>query len=114
MKFPLFTYAALSIAIIVEVVGTTFLKLSDQFTRPISTFTMGVCYIASFYFLSLVLRTLPIGLAYAIWSGLGIVLISVIGYVKFRQALDTPAMIGIGLIISGVVIVNVFSKSTIH
>ena len=75
---------------------------------------MGVCYLASLYFLSLALKTIPIGIAYAIWSGLGIVLISLIGYVKFRQALDTPALIGVGLIVAGVVIANLFSKSVVH
>ena len=66
------------------------------------------------YFLSLALRTIPIGIAYAIWSALGIVLISLIGYLKFRQALDIPAMVGVGLIVAGVVIANVFSKSIVH
>jgi small multidrug resistance pump len=108
------TYTALSIAIVLEVAGTTFLQLSQQLTRLAPTTVMGACYIASLYFLSLALRAIPIGLAYAIWSGLGIVLISVIGYVKFRQALDTPAMIGVGLIIAGVVIVNIFSRSIVH
>ena len=108
------TYAALSVAIVLEVAGTTFLQLSEQLTRLVPTSVMGLCYIASFYFLSLALRAIPIGLAYAIWSGLGIVLISIIGYVKFRQALDTPALVGVGLIVAGVAIVNVFSKSIAH
>ena len=108
------TYAALSVAIVLEVVGTTCLQLSGQLTKLLPTSVMAVCYITSFYFLSLALRTMPIGLAYAIWSGLGIVLISIIGYVKFRQALDTPAMVGVGLIVAGVAIVNVFSKSIVH
>ena len=114
MKNFIPTYAALSIAILLEVVGTTFLHLTEQLTRPVPTSIMGACYVASFYFLSLALRTLPIGLAYAIWSGLGIVLISIIGYAKFRQALDTPAIVGVGLIVAGVVIVNLFSKSIVH
>ena len=108
------TYVALSAAIVLEVAGTTFLQLSEQLTRLVPTSVMGLCYIASFYFLSLALRAIPIGLAYAIWSGLGIVLISIIGYVKFRQALDTPALVGVGLIVAGVAIVNVFSKSIVH
>ena len=66
------------------------------------------------YFLSLALKSIPIGIAYAIWSGLGIVLISLIGYVKFRQALDLPALVGVGLIVAGVVIANAFSKSIVH
>jgi small multidrug resistance pump len=108
------TYAALSVAILLEVAGTTSLQLSEQLTKFVPTLVMAVCYVASFYFLSLALRAIPIGLAYAIWSGLGIVLISIIGYVKFRQALDTPAMVGVGLIIAGVAIVNLFSKSVVH
>jgi small multidrug resistance pump len=82
-------YIALGLAIITEVVGTTSLQLSEQLTRLVPTLVMGVCYLASLYFLSLALRSIPIGLAYAIWSGLGIVLISLIGYVKFRQARST-------------------------
>lgn len=114
MGAPATAYAALGIAIALEVVGTTFLGMSEQFTRVVPTISMGVCYIAAFYFLSLVLRTIPIGIAYAIWSGLGVVLISMIGYVYFRQPLDAPAVIGVGLIVAGVVIVNVFSGSAVH
>ncbi len=105
---------ALAIAIILEVVGTTSLQLSQQLTKLFPTAFMAVCYIASLYFLSLALKTIPIGIAYAIWSGLGIVLISILGYVKFHQALDTPAMIGVVFIVAGVVIANVFSKSVTH
>ena len=108
------TYAALGLAIVTEVAGTTSLQLSKQLTEVLPTAVMGVCYLASLYFLSLALKTMPIGIAYAIWSGLGIVLISAIGYVKFRQSLDTPAMIGVGLIVAGVVIANLFSKSIAH
>jgi small multidrug resistance pump len=75
---------------------------------------MAVCYGASFFFLSLVLRTLPVGIAYAIWSGLGIVLISMVGVFWFKQPLDFPALAGLGLIIAGVVVVNLFSKSVGH
>jgi small multidrug resistance pump len=114
MNIAISSSAALAIAILTEVAGTTFLQLSEQLTRLVPTVVMGVCYLASLYFLSLALKTIPIGIAYAIWSGLGIVLISVIGYVKFRQALDMPAMIGVGLIIAGVVIANVFSTSLVH
>ena len=105
---------ALALAIVTEVAGTTALQLSEQLTRLVPTLVMGVCYLASLYLLSLALKTIPIGIAYAIWSGLGIVLISLIGYVKFRQSLDIPAMIGVGFIIAGVVIANLFSKSMVH
>lgn len=112
---PVFTtYAALGVAITLEVVGTTFLQKSDQFTRIVPTVIMGLCYLGAFYFLSLTLRTLPVGLAYAIWSGLGIVLISVIGVVVFRQVPDLPALVGLGFIITGVVIVNGFSRMAAH
>jgi small multidrug resistance pump len=114
MNFQINTYAALGIAIVLEVVATTNLQLSEQLTKLVPTAVMAICYIASFYFLSIALRTIPIGIAYAIWSGLGIVLISAIGYVKFRQVLDLPGMIGVGLIVLGVVIANVFSKTMTH
>ncbi|HLS58585.1 MAG TPA: SMR family transporter [Paracoccaceae bacterium] len=111
---PLATYAALTAAIVLEVIGTSFLQRSEQFTRIAPTLAMGVCYFASFYFLSLALRTIPVGLAYAIWSGLGILLISAVGYFVFRQSLDLPAIIGLGLIIAGVITINVFSRSISH
>ena len=114
MSLPINTTLALTIAIITEVAGTTALQLSEQLTRLLPIVVMAVCYIASLYFLSLALKTIPIGIAYAAWSGLGIVLISAVGYVKFRQALDAPAIVGVSLIIVGVVVTNVFSKSFVH
>ncbi|WP_409201341.1 DMT family transporter [Paracoccus aurantius] len=108
------TYATLIIAIALEVVGTTFLQRSAQFTRLAPTLLMGICYAGSFFFLSLTLRTMPLGIAYAIWSALGIVLVSIIGLVVFGQRLDLPAMLGLAMIIGGVVVVNVFSKSVVH
>src|SRR5690606_25227548 len=114
MKPVIAAYGALGVAIVLEVIGTTMLQKSEQFTRLIPTLAMAVCYLAAFYFLSIVLKTMPVGLAYAIWSGLGIVLISIIGYVVFGQKLDLAALIGLGFIIVGVVIVNGFSKSIGH
>ncbi|GGC10619.1 QacE family quaternary ammonium compound efflux SMR transporter [Marinobacterium zhoushanense] len=108
------TYAILALAILLEVVGTTYLQKSEQFTQLVPTLIMAGCYIGAFYFLSLVLKQIPLGLAYAIWSGLGIVLIAAAGYVLFRQTLDLAAMIGIGFIIVGVMIVNLFSTSITH
>lgn len=108
------TYAALIAAIVCEVIGTSFLQQSQQFTRLVPTVLMAVFYGAAFFLLSITLKTLPVGVAYAIWSGLGIVLISAVGYVFFRQTLDLAAMIGLGLIIAGVVVVNVFSKTVGH
>jgi small multidrug resistance pump len=114
MSPALSAYAALFTAIVLEVIGTTLLQRSAQFTRLWPTLGMAACYLGAFWFLSLTLRTVPVGLAYAIWSGLGIVLISLIGWRVFGQALDPPAMIGIGLIIAGVVVINLFSKSMPH
>jgi small multidrug resistance pump len=114
MNAALITYGSLLAAIILEVVGTTFLQMSQQFTKLWPTALMALCYGIAFYLLSIALRTLPVGLAYAIWSGLGIVMISIVGVVAFRQTLDTPAILGLGLIISGVIVVNAFSNSVSH
>ena len=105
---------ALLLAILLEAIGTSALQASAQFTRLGPTLLMAVCYIASFYLLSIVLKTIPVGIAYAVWSGLGIVLIAIVGYYRFGQALDTPAILGIGLIISGVLVVNLFSDAVTH
>ena len=113
MNLSISSNVALAIAIVLEVTGTTALQMSQQLTRLVPTLVMVVCYIGSLYFMSLALRTIPIGITYAIWSGLGIVLITAIGYVKFRQALDAPALIGVGLIVAGVVVANL-SKSVVH
>ena len=87
------------------------MKSSDGLTRLWPSTVSAIGYVITFYFLALTLRTMPIGVAYAIWSGVGILLLAAIDWMWFRQALDLPAIIGIGLIIAGVVIVNVFSKS---
>lgn len=110
----LIAYGALALAIALEVLGTTLLHQSEQFTRVVPTAIMLVCYVTSLFFLSVSLKTIPVGIAYGIWSGLGIVLISTVGYVVFRQVLDTPAILGLGLIIAGVAVINVFSKSIQH
>ena len=108
------TYATLLTAIVLEVIGTSFLQRSQQFTQVLPTVLMGLCYAASFYFLTLVLRSMPLGIAYAIWSGLGMVLVSVIGLLVFGQKLDGPAVLGLGLIVAGVIVVNLFSKTIGH
>jgi small multidrug resistance pump len=110
----LVTYGSLFIAIALEVCGTTLLQQSQQFTRLWPTLGMALCYGAAFYFLTIVLRVMPVGVAYAIWSGLGIVLISAVGVIVFRQTLDLAAIAGLGLIITGVAIVNLFSNSVSH
>lgn len=108
------TWAALLGAIALEVMGTTLLQASQQFTRPWPTAGLALCYGAAFYLLTLALRQMPVGLAYAIWSGLGVVLISVIGLVAFKQKLDLPAAIGLAMIVGGVVVINLFSRSVSH
>ncbi|WP_337968452.1 multidrug efflux SMR transporter [uncultured Flavobacterium sp.] len=104
----------LGIAIIFEIIATSALKKSEQFTQLIPTIVTIVGYFAAFYFLSFAIRTIPVGIAYAIWSGVGIVLITIIGAVFFKQIPDLPAIIGLALIMIGVVVINVFSKTTAH
>jgi len=107
-------YLFLLIAIFFEVIATSALKSSEQFTRLWPSVVAIVGYAMAFYFLSLTLKSMPIGIAYAIWSGLGIVLISAIGYVVYNQSLDFPAIIGILFIIIGVLIINLYSNSVSH
>ncbi len=104
----------LFIAIAAEVVGTTALKPSEGFTKPGPSAVVVVGYLLAFYFLSRTLGTIPVGIAYAVWSGVGIVLISLIGWLVFKQALDAAALLGIGLIIAGVMVINLCSKSAVH
>lgn len=108
------SYVLLGIAILSEVLGTTALKASEGFTRLWPSTLTVVSYAFSFYLLSLTLKTLPTGIAYAIWSGVGIVLISGISWVYYGQRLDLPALLGLGLIVAGVLVVNLFSKSVGH
>ncbi len=104
----------LFIAIIAEVIGTSALKSTEGFTRLIPSIVVVTSYSLSFFFLSLTLKTLNIGVAYAIWSGLGITLILIIGHYFFKQPVDTAGLIGIILIIIGVAVINLFSKSVSH
>ena len=107
-------YLFLAIAIASEVCATSFMKLSEGFTRPIPSIVTAIGYAIAFYFLSLTLKTVPTGIAYAIWSGVGIVLITTIAWVFQGQKLDAPALGGLGLIVAGVIVINVFSKATTH
>jgi small multidrug resistance pump len=107
-------YLHLLVAIVAEVVATSCLKQSDGLSRPGPTAAVVAGYAIAFYFLSLALRTVPVGMAYAIWSGAGIVLVSLAGWVLFRQAIDTAGLLGMGLILAGVVVMNVFSQSGGH
>ncbi|WP_291369677.1 MULTISPECIES: multidrug efflux SMR transporter [unclassified Acinetobacter] len=110
----LLAYILLALAIISEVTGSTFLVKSEGFTQLVPSLLVFIFYVISFYLLSQVLKTIPLGIAYAIWSGVGIVLTALIGFFIFRQSLDLPAVIGIAMIIGGVIVMNVFSKSVGH
>jgi small multidrug resistance pump len=107
-------YLYLAIAILAEVVATSALKYSDGFTKPLASIVVVAGYGIAFYCLSIVLKTIPIGIAYAIWAGLGIVLISIVGYFFYQQKLDVAAIVGISLILVGVVIINAFSTALAH
>ncbi len=104
----------LGIAIVAEVVATSSLKASAGFTKLWPSLAVIAGYGIAFYFLALTLKTIPVGVAYAIWAGLGIVLISLVGWLVFQQKLDPAGMLGMSLIIAGVVVLNVFSKSSLH
>jgi small multidrug resistance pump len=108
------TYLYLALAIVAEVVATTFLKLSDGFSKPLPSVVTVLGYAVAFYFLSLTLRSLPTGLVYAVWSGVGVVLIATIAWVLQSQKLDIAALCGMGLIVSGVVVINLFSSASPH
>lgn len=97
-----------------EIVATSALKATDGFSRLAPTVLTIACYVAAFFCLSVALRTIPMGVAYAIWSGVGIVAISIIGLVLYRQTLDAPALAGIGLIIAGTLVINLFSGTAQH
>lgn len=104
-------YLALLGAILVEVVATSALKASEGFTRLGPSAVTVVGYAISFYLLSLALKTIPVGVAYAIWSGIGIVLVTIVAWVLFGQGLDAAAVVGIGLILAGVLVIRVFSTT---
>jgi small multidrug resistance pump len=104
-------YLYLAIAIVSEVIGTSALKATEGFTRLAPSAIVVVGYGVSFYFLSLALKSLPVGVAYAIWSGVGVALITLIGWLAFGQRLDAPALAGIALIVGGVVVIRFFSQA---
>ena len=108
------SYLILLLAIAFETAATSFLTKSEQFTKLLPSALSIIGYICSFYCLSIVLKSIPVGIAYAIWSAIGIVLIAIIGFVIFKQKLDLAAIIGLSFIIIGVVIINFFSKSISH
>lgn len=108
------TYGYLMVAILLEVLATTALARSESFTRALPTAIAVIGYAGAFWFLSVPLRSLPTGVVYAMWSGLGIVLITAVAWVWQKQVLDGPALIGLGLILAGVLVINLFSTSVSH
>lgn len=110
----LIAYLFLAGAVISEVTATMLLQKTEQFTRLAPTVTMALLYGLSFYLLSHALKTLPLGIAYAIWGGVGIVLTLVIGVTVFKQPLDWQAVAGVAMIVGGVVMINLFSKAAGH
>ena len=104
-------YLYLAIAIVAEVIATSALKASAEFTKLLPSLIVVIGYGIAFYFMTLVLRTIPIGITYAVWSGVGIVLVAILGIFLYKQIPDIPAIIGMGLIISGVVVIHLFSKT---
>ncbi|HYO65051.1 MAG TPA: multidrug efflux SMR transporter [Archangium sp.] len=107
-------YAYLAIAILAEVIATSSLKATAEFTRPGPSLLVVAGYATAFYCLTLSLRSIPVGIAYAIWSGLGIVLVAAADYVLYRQKLDAPALIGMAMILGGCLVINLFSRSSTH
>lgn len=104
-------WLCLSIAIVSEVIATSALKASEGFSRLAPSVIVVVGYLVAFYFLALTLKTIPVGVAYAIWSGAGVALIALVGWLVFGQRLDAPALIGMALIVTGVIVMQVFSKT---
>ncbi|MCT4578950.1 MULTISPECIES: DMT family transporter [Donghicola] len=107
-------YLALATAIVCEVIGTSALKRTEEFTKLGPTLLTAVSYLMAFYLLTIALRVLPVGIVYAVWSGLGVVLISLVGWVVFHDRLDLPALLGIGMILAGVMTIFIFSNSAGH
>ncbi|MFN3145261.1 MAG: SMR family transporter [Paracoccaceae bacterium] len=107
-------YIYLFIAILAETIGTTALQASQQFTRLLPSLLVVVAYAISFYLLAMALRSIPVGIAYAVWSGLGIVFIAAIGFLVFGQKLDLPAVLGMGMILAGILVIHLFSRAAPH
>jgi small multidrug resistance pump len=107
-------YLYLTVAILAEVIGTSALKASKEFTNLVPSLIVVAGYGVAFYFMTLALRSIPIGITYAVWSGVGIVLITIAGVFLYKEIPDLPAVIGMGLIIAGVAVIHVFSKTVSH
>lgn len=112
---PLFAaYGSLALAIVCEVTGSSFLQKSEQFSRLVPSAISGLCFLASLFFLAQALKMIPLGIAYALWGGIGIVLTALVGVIAFGFVLDAAAIVGIGLIVAGVIVMNGFSGSVTH
>lgn len=107
-------WVAIALAIFAEVIATSALKASEEFTKLMPSLLVVAGYGFAFYFMTISLRVIPLGIMYAIWSGLGIVMISIIGWLMYKQSLDFAAMLGIGMIVAGVLVIHLFSKSVVH
>lgn len=107
-------YVVLVLAVIFEALGTTSLQASQQFSRLVPTLGVALGFGMSLYLFTIVLKTLPLGITYAIWSGLGICLTAFLGWAIFRQGVDVPGLLGIGLIIAGIAVINLFSDTAMH
>ena len=106
-------YAWLAIAIVCEVVATTALKASDGFSKTLPSIISAGGYGVAFYCMAQSMKTVPVGISYAIWSGIGIVLITLLAWVIFKQKLDLPAVVGMGMILAGVLVINLYSKAVV-
>ena len=109
----MFTYFFLIVAILLEVAGTMLLPVTNSFSKPIPTTIMALCYLGALFLLTVVVKTLPIAVVYATWSGLGVFSVAILGYFVFGQGLPWPAILGLFLIVSGVVLVNSFAEPKI-
>jgi len=109
----MFTYFFLIVAILLEVAGTMLLPVTNSFSKPIPTTIMALCYLGALFLLTVVVKTLPIAVVYATWSGLGVFSVAILGYFVFGQGLPWPAILGLFLIVSGVVLVNSFVEPKI-
>ena len=107
-------YLLLLLAIVAEVIATSALKAAESFTRPVPSLIVVVGYAIAFTCLSMTLKTLPLGVAYAIWSGVGTALVAAVGWLYYKQELDLAAILGVGLIIAGTIVLNLFSKVSAH
>ncbi|SHH16391.1 DMT family transporter [Marivita hallyeonensis] len=107
-------YVILAFAVLAETIGTTALQASQQFSRPLPSVIVVIAYGIAFYLLAIALRTFPVGIAYAMWSGFGIIFITIIGFVVFGQKLDLAAVAGLAMIVAGILVINLLSNTATH